>query len=245
VTLYEAIGDVETLRGRYGEALGAYERGAALASPGDVARFEARLGSLHLRRGAPDLADLHLAAALARLPGGPSALRARVLGDQSLVAVRRGDEPAAARLARASRREAKAAGDREAEAQAENLLAMLARRNDDVAAARRHLRRSLDLAGRGDEPGARVAALNNLALLERAVGNLDDALGLTDEALRRCTVLGDRHREAALRNNRADLLHELGRRRESAEELKRSVIAFAAVGDEEGPQPGIWRLVDW
>jgi tetratricopeptide (TPR) repeat protein len=111
--------------------------------------------------------------------------------------------------------------------------------------ARRHLRRSLERAGLSDRPDARVAALNNLALLERVAGNLDDALALTEEALRRCVAHGDRHREAALRNNRADLLHALGRPREAQEELVRSVTAFADVGDRVAFEPEIWKLVDW
>jgi tetratricopeptide (TPR) repeat protein len=110
--------------------------------------------------------------------------------------------------------------------------------------ARRHLRRSLELAARADNPGARIAALNNLALLDRAVGDLDSALALTDEALRRCVIVGDRHREAALRNNRADLLQALGRRAEAEDELVRSVVAFADVGEQEF-EPEIWKLVDW
>ena len=239
------IGDVETLRGRYGEALAAYEQGAALAGQEHVAGFEHRLGGLHLRRGALELADLHLAAALARLGDEPSALRARVLADRSLVAVRRHDRPTANRLARSSLREARMVGNHEVESQAENLLAMLARRSGDLAAARRHLRRSVDRAGLADHPGARIAALNHLALLERTVGNLDDALALTEEALRRCELLGDRHREAALRNNRADLLHALGRPAEAAEELVRSVTAFAEVGEGRGLEPEIWKLVEW
>ena len=239
------IGDVETLRGRYGEALAAYEQGAALAGQEHVAAFEHRLGGLHLRRGALELADLHLAAALARLGDEPSALRARVLADRSLVAVRRHDRPTANRLARSSLREARMVGNHEVESQAENLLAMLARRSGDLAAARRHLRRSVDRAGLADHPGARIAALNHLALLERTVGNLDDALALTEEALRRCELLGDRHREAALRNNRADLLHALGRPAEAAEELVRSVTAFAEVGEGRGLEPEIWKLVEW
>ncbi len=243
--LYEAIGDVETLRGRYGDGLAAYERGAALADRGSLARFEHRLGSLHLRRAAAGLAELHLAAALSGLSDEPSVLRARVLADRSLVAVRRGDGRAAARLARASLHDARAIADAEGEAQAENLLAMLARRSGDIPAARRHLRRSLDRASRADGPGARIAALNNLALLERAVGNFEDALALTDDALRACRLMGDRHREAALRNNRADLLHALGRNQEAADELTRSVVAFTDVGDDAGIDPGIWRLVDW
>ena len=244
VGLHEALGDVETLLGRYGEALAAYEHEAAHAGPDRLAQLEHRLGSLHLRRGAFGLADLHLAAALSRLDPGPSPLRARVLADRSLVAVRRGDPIGAERLARASRREARRTGDPETHSQAENLLALLARRSGDLGAARRHLQRSLDLAARADNAGARVAALNNLALLERAVGNLESALALTEEALRRCLLLGDRHHEAALRNNRADLLQALGRRSEAEDEVVRSVVAFADVG-EAGFEPEIWKLVDW
>ncbi len=244
VVVHEALGDVATQEGRYGEALAAYEYAAARTDPGHLAQLEHRLGSLHLRRGAFGLADLHLAAALARLDPAPSALRARVLADRSLVAVRRADPTSAKRLARASLREARRINDPEVESQAENLLALLARRSGELEAARRHLQRSLDLAGLARDPAARVAVLNNLALLERAIGDLDSALALTDEALRRCLILGDRHREAALRNNRADLLQAMGRRVEAEDELVRSVIAFAEVG-EGGFEPEIWKLVDW
>ena len=243
--LHEAIGDVETLRGRYGEALAAYEQGAALAGPEQVAGFELRLGSLHLRRGAMELADLHLAAGLARLGDDPSVPRARALADRSLVALRLGQIATARRLAHRSLREAASIGDAAAQAQALNLLAILARHDGDLAGARRHLRRSLDRGALADQPGARVAALNNLALVERAAGNLETALELTDEALRQCTILGDRHREGALRNNRADLLHALGRPTEAAEELVRSVTALAGVGDPGRLDPEIWKLVEW
>lgn len=243
--LLAAIGDAEVLRGRYGEALAAYERGAARAEAGAIPAFEQRLGSLHLRRGALELAELHLSAALARLGPGPSPLRARVLTETCLVALRRGDAASAGRLAAASLAEAQASDDPDAEAQAENLLAMLARRAGEEELARTHLRRSLERAGLADDPSTRVGALNNLALLERATGRLETALDLTDEALRRCVLMGDRHREAALRNNRADLLHALGRPREAAEELIRSVSAFVEVGDPPGLEPAIWKLVDW
>jgi DNA-binding SARP family transcriptional activator len=244
VALLAAIGDAETLHGRYGEALVTYERAAALAPPERVAEFEHRLGALHLRRGALELADLHLAAALARLAPGPSRLRALVIADRGLVALRRASLDEAASLARRALRAGHAAGDPEAEAQAENVLAMVARRRGDLALARRHLRRSLDRAAVTDGPWARIGALNSLALLERAAGNLEDALALTDDALRRCVVAGDRHREAALRNHRADLLHELGRRPDAEAEQLRAVGAFADVG-ESTSEPGIWKLVDW
>jgi tetratricopeptide (TPR) repeat protein len=244
VALLEAIADAETLRGRYGEALASYERAAAMGPPDRVAEFEHRLGALYLRRGALELADIHLSAARARLPAGPSRLRALVLGDQSLLALRRDALDTAASLARSALRAGRAAGDPAAEAQAENLLAMVARRRGDIQLARRHLRRSLERAGIADGPWARIGALNSMALLEREAGNLDGALALTDEALRRCVVAGDRHREAALRNHRADVLHALGRRREADEEQVRAVTAFAEVG-ESATEPEIWKLVEW
>jgi DNA-binding SARP family transcriptional activator len=245
-SLLARLGDAETAAGRYGEALAAYEQGAAAAPPAELAAFEHRLGALHLRRGALELADLHLSAALGRLTdGGPAPLRSVVLADRSLVALRRDEAGAAQRLARDALAAARSAADTDGEARAENVLALLARRAGDTDGARRHLRRSLERAGLSDRPDARVAALNNLALLERVAGNLDDALALTEEALRRCVAHGDRHREAALRNNRADLLHALGRPREAQEELVRSVTAFAEVGDRHAFEPEIWKLVDW
>jgi hypothetical protein len=66
------------------------------------------------------------------------------------------------------------------------------------------------------------------------------------EALALVAAQGDRHREAALRNNLADTLHRAGRDDEAMEELKRAVAIFAEVGGhEDGPQPGVWQLVEW
>ena len=87
-----------------------------------------------------------------------------------------------------------------------------------------------------------MAALNNLALIHRGQGELDRALALTDQALALCTELGDRHREAALRNNRADLLHAGGRPDEAMDELKRAVTIFAEIGAE---RPEVWKLARW
>ena len=88
------------------------------------------------------------------------------------------------------------------------------------AAARRPTRSSTSaaasqLAEATGDPGARVAALNNLALAHRARGELEPALELTGAALELCAAQGDRHREAALHNNLADLLHAAGRHEEA------------------------------
>ena len=65
---------------------------------------------------------------------------------------------------------AEAADDARALAQAHNALGILAGGRGDLAAARHHLERSLALATALDDPGARVAALNNLALAAESEG---------------------------------------------------------------------------
>ena len=60
-----------------------------------------------------------------------------------------------------------------------------------------------------------------------------------------CVALGDRHREAALRNSLADLLRAAGRTDDSMAELKQAVAIFAEVGEEGKLEPEIWKLVEW
>ena len=95
------------------------------------------------------------------------------------------------------------------------------------------------------DPAARVAALNNLALAYRDGGGLGRALEHTEAALALCVSIGDRHREAALHNNLADLLHAAGRSEEAMRHLTRAVTIFAEVGEEGKLQPEIWKLVEW
>src|SRR5690606_6794090 len=105
---------------------------------------------------------------------------------------------------------------------------------------------SLSLAAELDDPGARIAASNNLALILRAAGELQEAEELANEALRLCVQQGDRHREAALRNNLADLLRALGRGDESMQQLKQAVALFAEIGAGQGEaEPEIWKLFEW
>jgi DNA-binding SARP family transcriptional activator/tetratricopeptide (TPR) repeat protein len=228
--LHEAIGDLHALRGEYAAALQAYEAAAA-TGPADLAGIEHKLGRVHDRRGDPELAERHLLAALEL--GGESA---RVQVDRSLVAHRRGDGPAAVGLADRALELAGAAGDLQAIAQAHNLLGMLTGETE-------HLQRSVELAEDLPDPSVLVAALNNLAL---ASDDGELAIALTERALRLSSEQGDRHREAALNNNLADLLHRAGREHESMGYLKRAVTIFAEIGsDEGGMQPGVWKLVEW
>ncbi len=131
-------------------------------------------------------------------------------------------------------------------ARAEDLLGILARGQGDLTAARAHLERSCEAAAAGADPGPQVAALNSLALVHADLGNRDRAIALTREALVLCERQGDRHRQAALENNLADLLQAEGRPDEAMEHLKRAVAIFAEVGGRPDElQPEIWKLIEW
>jgi tetratricopeptide (TPR) repeat protein len=91
----------------------------------------------------------------------------------------------------------------------------------------------------------KVAALNNLALAREHGGESAEALRLAETALALCVASGDRHREAALHNNLADLLHAASREQESMAHLKRAVELFAEIGERDELQPEIWKLVEW
>ena len=242
-SLHAAIGDLETLAGEYGRALDSYEAAAALADPQQLGAIEHRIGLLHERRGEWDLAESSFEDAMQTEPG--PALAARILADRSLNAHRRRRDDEAEALAQEALALAEEADDSRALAQAHNILGVLATGRGDHAEARAQLERSLALATEEDDPVARAAALNNLALALRAEGELDRALELTEEALALCIAVGDRHREAALENNAADILQALGRRDEAMSRLKSAVATFAEIGEDAATEPEIWKLVEW
>ena len=101
-------------------------------------------------------------------------------------------------------------------------------------------------AERLGETGARAAVLNNLALAVSQAGDVERGIGLLQLALADTQRRGDRHREAALRNNLADLLHALGREEDAMAELKQAVALFAEVGGQAGEwRSEIWKLTEW
>ncbi len=243
--LHERIGTESTLLGRYDDAVAAYEAAAANAEPHDAWRIERRLADVHGRRGEWSLAETHLAAALSGLSADALADRARLIADRALAVHRLGDQRRSRRLAREALQTAQAAGDPACVAQAHNLLGILARDGGHLAQARRHLEESLALASAEHVEEARIASLNNLALLSVAAGDPEQAVETARAALDAAVTIGDRHREAAIRNNLADALHAAGRRDEALDELKQAVTIFAEVGRPGGMEPEIWKLVDW
>ncbi len=244
--LHERIGDLRTLVGDYTGALASYERAAADSEEGALASLEQKLGGVHGRRGEWDRSEARLVAALDAAPPEAQVLRARIAADLALVLHHQGRHDRAGGRAHEALELSQASGDEPAEAQAHNMLGVLARTRGNLAAARTELELSAALAEQlGDAP-ARAAALNNLALVERDAGELNRARELTETALRLCQAYGDRHREAALENNLADLHHAAGREDEAMAHLKRAIAIFTEVGADEATRlPEIWKLVSW
>jgi len=233
-TLYEAVGDLCTLRGEYRDALAAYDAAAAADDGARAGPLEQKIGAVHERRGELQLADSHYERALA-LGGDAASLQA----DRSRVAWRVGDPEHARSLGLEALALAEQRGDPLAAAHAHNILGL-------VGEGREHLERSLAIASELADPGAQIAALNNLARELTRSGELDRAQELLRLALVLCRRQGDLHHEAALHNNLADVLHKDGAREEAMEELKLAVAVFARIGSEgKELQPGVWSLADW
>jgi predicted ATPase/DNA-binding SARP family transcriptional activator len=245
--LHEAIGDLQTLTGEYGTALISYETAAALSEGVALAELEHKLGIVHGRRGDWARAESHLEEALASYgEEGPAGPRARVYADWSLTVYHYGDTARAITLATRAFELAQGAGDMRAEAQAHNMLGILATRRGDLVEAESNLAKSLLIAEKLADPTSQVAALNNLSLAYASSGEWGRAQELAEKALSLSAAQGDRPREAAIHSNLADLYHAAGRSHEAMFHLKQAVGIYAEIGVEAGDvQPAIWRLTEW
>ncbi len=249
--LQEAIGDLLTLLGEYNAAIESYRSALSQASQAAFARLEHKLGNVYHRRGEWESAESHFAAALQAVDGPEVAPpdpveKANLLADWSRTAHHRDQPERALQLARQALSLAESSTDQYALALAHNVLGILARSQQDFQEASAHLERSLQLADQNAEPGARIAALNNLALVYGDCGQVDQAIDLAEVALKLCVQQGDRHREAALHNNLADLYHAAGQPEQAMSHLKQAVVIFAEIGEEAGsPQPEVWMLTEW
>lgn len=238
-------GEVCTLLGDYPAALAALELAAARTSDdATLAMVEHRLGTLYLRLGDLTAAATHLDSAAGRAAVPPAEV-SRIHADRALLAVRAGDLDAA-EVAAAAAREHGDPDDHEAAAKVHNLQGLIARHRGDSAMARQHFAASAHLAADLDDPSVAIAAMNNLARTEADAGDLDAAIARATKAVAQVVRRGDRHREAALRNNLADLLHRAGREEEAMAALRDAVTIFADVGQDAGHlRPEIWQLVEW
>jgi len=164
---HERIGDLRTLLGDYVGALAAYGTAAAHGDRAARAAIEHKLGNVHHRRGEWPRAEARLRAALDLAGEGRPALRVHVQIDLAATLYQAGDSERAGALAVEALALALASADPRGQAQAHNLLGVLARRDADLGGAAAHLEHSLELARELGDDAAQAAALNNLALVRR------------------------------------------------------------------------------
>ena len=109
-----------------------------------------------------------------------------------------------------------------------------------------HFARSLRLAEEEELLSMQITAANNLALAKMDAGDSAAALAYFASALEQCRRYGDRHWQAAIHNNMADLFHAMGREEQAMDHLKESLTIIAEIGREAGDwQPEIWKLSEW
>ena len=232
--LHLALGELRMLAGRYRDALDEFQAAAARTNGETRALAEHRLGEANRRLGRLEVAQRHFELAEPDHPE-PASLHA----DWALLWLRRGDRDRAQAEAARSRAEAEKADEEPALATAHNILGVVAA---DFDSARSHFELAVGLSE--NSPEARMAALNGLAHAVAQLGELDRGLELVDEALGLARLVGDRHREAALINHRADLLHRAGRESDSQHALTEAVTLFADL--EPGAwEPEVWLLTVW
>ena len=247
--LHERIGDLRTLRGRLRAARWPATRARRpTASRRALAAIEHKLGDVHERRGEWERAEARFAAALEAAPPDDDAPAGAHPGRPQPDAApgraaRAGRRAGRARRARWPRRPATGAPRPRrttCSACSRAAPATSSRRAPSSSAASalaEELGRPARARGRAEQPRARRARRRRARPRARA-----DRAG----ALALCAAHGDRHREAALHNNLADLHHAAGRPDESMDHLKRAVAIFSEVGADEATRlPEIWKLVSW
>lgn len=261
--LHEAIADLYTLNGDYHAAQEHYSAAANICPSDCAAGLRHKLGNILQRLGNWEQAEQHYAASLAALQEEECQQGVLVYIDRSRNAYLSGDIERAERYAGYALTLARRFGGGEELAQTENILGLLAHARGEMETALAHLEASLKAAQTLTDPLAQIAALNNLARVladsptREMSDSLDRAIALTQQALLLCQKRGDRHHEAALHNNLADLLHQAGRNDQAMEQLKQAVTIFAEISsntEEQAetagqqadlPLAAIWKLTEW
>ena len=233
-----ALGDASLRMGDYGRALAAYE---AVGSPGTLPEVEHRIGEVYRRLGRLQLAEASYA--VAAEIAVDDALASQIAANRALVAYHQDERDRARQFSDLALERALIAGDGATLAQAWNLAGML---TIDPAGAAAEFEKALLKAEEIGRADLAAAALNNLAIVRRRVGNADGAIAAAVRALSLLEPLGDRHQIAALHSNLADALHEAGEEDEARRHLTESARMLSEVGVELGQwEPDIWKLSEW
>ena len=233
-----ALGDACLRMGDYGRALAAYE---AVGRPGTLPEVEHRIGEVYRRLGRHQLAEASYA--VAAEIAVDDALASQIAANRALVASHRGERDRARQFSDLALQRALVAGDGATLAQAWNLAGML---TIDPAGAAAEFEKALLKAEEIGRADLAAAALNNLAIARRRLGDADGAVAAAARALSLLEPLGDRHQIAALHSNLADALHAAGHEAEARRHLTESARMLSEVGVELGQwEPEIWKLSEW
>jgi predicted ATPase len=180
----------------------------------------------HFREGADRLEDLHAGAATADAAARPTGLvQARALLGAARLHAELGDGRAALDC-EASVALLRGVDEPNLLAQALNSLAMIRRRQGELAAAESVLEEVLALVQQQDQPGAVAATLINLGTLAHWQGAFDRATGHVDQALHLSAQLQDRRGMTFARIRLASLAVEQGMY-DRADELARLALEDA------------------
>lgn len=229
-----AIGELAMVRGDYQTAARELRVAASHAVEETLALVEHRTGNLHRLLGRFELAKESFEQAR---PGHPEPTE--LYADWALLNHRTGDTEDAIALAESALTEAIEAGNASAHSRALNILGVA---TQDPDKARSYFDQALDLLDEADP--ARMAAMNNKALLLAAEGEVDDAARLVGEAIEFADRAGYRHHKAALLNHLADLNHQAGREEEARLLVTEAVAIFADLGTDDW-EPEVWLLREW
>lgn len=224
------LGEAMTMQGQYEEAIAVLQSAAASGDAAQTARAEHRTGEVLRRLGRFDQASQHFSLAERDHPEPES-----LYSEWALLEFRRGSQDIAADRARLAVKLAAEGANPHAEARARDILGIV---TDDVV----ELERAVELAG--DDPVARMAAINSLAHAAGNAGDYSRALTLVDEAIDLADLVGDAHRKAALLNHAADLHHRAGDEEASRKALTDAVRLFAGVQPDDW-EPEVWLLSRW
>lgn len=242
--LHELCGDCQVRLGAYTAALNSYERTSALSSAGPLPKLEQKIGQVYGRLGQWNLAAVHFQRSEgAWIEPADAGELAWLYLDWSYTAYRAGEMDKAQYMVNLAQAQSNTPA---MQAQIHNLLGILQRRQGNMAAAIDSFSTSYQLAQDYALLSMEITALNNLALAETDAGNHNRAQQLFTTALRQCQYYGDRHWEAALHSNLADLYHQMDQEEQAMAQLKKSTIIYAEIGHETGEwQPGVWQLREW
>ncbi len=244
--IHYGIGKTHAIQGQYSRAIRHYEIAISQSSDELSARIEYRLAQVHHRLGAWDIAEQHFARAFDAVQETEQGLAALILTDWCLTAIRQDQRKHGHELAQRSLNFAIQSDDKQALAQAHNILGILARDDGHYVDAIKHLEYSVMIAREINNISVQIATLNNLALVHFADDNFDVALELVQSAVSLCVQIGAQHQEAALYSHIADILFQMNRVTESQAYQVKSASIFTEIDHVDGiVQPEIWKLVEW